>query len=173
MLMPMLMVMLRIKPKHHSASPRPQLMSDGQRGQVKGKQLHSGGFQPFRPPMNPNPGKMEVVEVGRQGEPIVFDNDQEIITAPKIVKNNKNSFSVDVVASFAPQSSRGRPQLRKGKQSAGVRRVERRRSVHLPRPVPLKRGRSLNFERAEQPVERFNVESSREDVLPYFESARV
>ena len=91
-------------------------MSDGQRGQVKGKQLHSGGFQPFRPPMNPNPGKMEVVEVGRQGEPIVFDNEQEIITAPVVVKNNKNSFSVDVVASFAPQSSqRGRPQLRKGK----------------------------------------------------------
>ena len=67
-------------------------MSDGQRGQVKGKQLHSGGFQPFRPPMNPNPGKMEVVEVGRQGEPIFFDNEQEIITAPVVVKNNKNSF---------------------------------------------------------------------------------
>merc|ERR1719382_948168 len=128
--------LIRIKPKHHSASPRPQLMSDGQRGQVKGKQLHSGGFQPFRPPMNPNPGKMEVVEVGRQGEPIVFDNDQEIITAPKIVKNNKNSFSIDVKASFAPQSSRGRggpQQLRKGKQSP-VRKVQRRRSVHLPRP---------------------------------------
>ena len=169
----MLMLMHRIKPKHHSASPRPQLMSDGQRGQVKGKQLHSGGFQPFRPTMsNPNPGRMEVVEVGRQGEPIVFDNDQEIITAPKIVKNNKNSFSVDVVASFAPQSSqRGRPQQRKGKVQNGsaVRRVERRRSVHLPRPVPLKRGRSLNFEREQmQPVQ-----SSREEVVPYFESVRV
>ena len=183
--------MHRIKPKHHSASPRPQLMSDGQRGQVKGKQLHSGGFQPFRPPMNPNPGKMEVVEVGRQGEPIVFDNEQEIITAPVVVKNNKNSFSVDVVASFAPQSSqRGRPQLRKGKvqiffyfllffyfflkvqSGSSPRRVERRRSVHLPRPVPLKRGRSLK----QQPVKRSNlsnVESSRGDVLPYFESARV
>merc|ERR1719219_2453725 len=162
--------LIRIKPKHHSASPRPQLMSDGQRGQVKGKQLHSGGFQPFRPPMNPNPGKMEVVEVGRQGEPIVFDNDQEIITAPKIVKNNKNSFSVDVVASFAPQGSRGRPQQRKGKVQNGstVRRVERRRSVHLPRPVPLKRGRSLNFE----PVQRNLESSSREEVVPYFESVR-
>lgn len=163
--------LIRIKPKHHSAFPRPQLMSDGQRGQVKGKQLHSGGFQPFRPPMNPNPGKMEVVEVGRQGEPIVFDNDQEIITAPKIVKNNKNSFSVDVVASFAPQGSRGRPQQRKGKVQNGstVRRVERRRSVHLPRPVPLKRGRSLNFE----PVQRNLESSSREEVVPYFESVRV
>ena len=125
--------------------------------------------------MNPNPGKMEVVEVGRQGEPIVFDNEQEIITAPVVVKNNKNSFSVDVVASFAPQSSqRGRPQVRAGKVQSGSspRRVERRRSVHLPRPVPLKRGRSLK----QQPVKRSNlsnVESSRGDVLPYFESARV
>ena len=76
-----------------------------------------------------NAGKMEVVEVGRQGEPIVFDNDQEIITAPQIVKNSKNSFSVDVKASFAPQSSRGRGQVRRqGKQQGPVvRRVERRR----------------------------------------------
>ena len=76
-----------------------------------------------------HPGKMEVVEVGRQGEPIVFDNDQEIITAPQIVKNSKNSFSVDVKASFAPQSSRGRGQVRRqGKQQGPlVRRVERRR----------------------------------------------
>merc|ERR1712018_93710 len=176
--------LIRIKPKHHSASPRPQLMSDGQRGgQVKGKQLHSGGFQPFRPqpnPINPNPGKMEVVEVGRQGEPIIFDNEQEIITADRVVKSNKNSFSVDVAASFAPQTSqRGRgqqAQLRKGKvQNSGgsspQRRIERRRSVHLPRPVPMKRGRSLNFERREQqPVKR---SSGAEDVLPYFESARV
>ena len=190
-LMLMLTLMHRIKPKHHSASPRPQLMSDGQRGgqmsdgqrggQVKGKQLHSGGFQPFRPqpnPTNPNPGKMEVVEVGRQGEPIIFDNEQEIITADRVVKSNKNSFSVDVAASFAPQSSqrgRGQAQLRKGKVQNSVstpqRRVERRRSVHLPRPVSVKRGRSLNFERREQqPVKR---SSNAEDVLPYFESARV
>ena len=80
-----------------------------------------------------NPGKMEVVEVGRQGEPIVFDNDQEIITAPQIVKNSKNSFSVDVKASFAPQSSRGRGQVRRqGKQQGPlVRRVERRRGGEL------------------------------------------
>jgi hypothetical protein len=108
-----------------------------------------------------------------------------------VVKNNKNSFSVDVVASFAPQSSqRGRPQLRrkgkvqsgsirrKGKVESGStpRRVERRRSVHLPRPVSVKRGRSLNFERNQQPVKRSSLsdeESSREDVFPYFESARV
>ena len=153
-------------------------MSEGQRGgQVKGKQLHSGGFQPFRPPMmNPSPGKMEVVEVGRQGEPIVFDNDQEIITAPQIVKNNKNSFSIDVKASFAPQSSRGRvgggpQQLRKGKQSP-VRKVQRRRSVHLPRPVPLKRGRSLNLEEKHPKSIVGNLET-KEDVLPYFESVRV
>merc|ERR1712088_1139655 len=144
--------LIRIKPKHHSASPRPQLMSEGGRGdQVSGKQLQPGGFQPFRPtPLNnnPNPGKMEVVEVGRQGEPIVFDNDQEIITAPQIVKNSKNSFSVDVKASFAPQSSRGRGQVRRqGKQQGPlVRRVERRRGVHLPRAVPLERGRSLDLE---------------------------
>ena len=53
--------LIRIKPKHHSASPRPQLMSEGGRGdQVSGKQLQPGGFQPFRPtPLNnnPNPGK--------------------------------------------------------------------------------------------------------------------
>ena len=83
-----------------------------------------------------NPGKMEVVEVGRQGEPIVFDNDQEIITAPQIVKNSKNSFSVDVKASFAPQSSRGRGQVRRqGKQQGPlVRRVERRRGGQLLSP---------------------------------------
>ena len=124
--------------------------------------------------MNPSPGKMEVVEVGRQGEPIVFDNDQEIITAPQIVKNNKNSFSIDVKASFAPQSSRGRvgpQQLRKGKQSP-VRKVQRRRSVHLPRPVPLKRGRSLNLEEKHPKLNVGNLET-KEDVLPYFESVRV
>jgi len=124
--------------------------------------------------MNPSPGKMEVVEVGRQGEPIVFDNDQEIITAPQIVKNNKNSFSIDVKASFAPQSSRGRgggQQLRKGKQSP-VRKVQRRRSVHLPRPVPLKRGRSLNLEEKHPKLIVDNLET-KEDVLPYFESVRV
>ena len=124
--------------------------------------------------MNPSPGKMEVVEVGRQGEPIVFDNDQEIITAPQIVKNNKNSFSIDVKASFAPQSSRGRggpQQLRNGKQSP-VRKVQRRRSVHLPRPVPLKRGRSLNLEEKHPKSIVGNLET-KEDVLPYFESVRV
>merc|ERR1712223_1475801 len=125
--------LIRIKPKHHSASPRPQLMSEGGRGdQVSGKQLQPGGFQPFRP--------------------TPLDNNQEIITAPQIVKNSKNSFSVDVKASFAPQSSRGRGQVRRqGKQQGPlVRRVERRRGVHLPRAVPLKRGRSLDLE----PVER-------------------
>merc|ERR1712088_123603 len=169
--------LIRIKPKHHSASPRPQLMSEGGRGdQVSGKQLQPGGFQPFRPTPpnnNPNPGKMEVVEVGRQGEPIVFDNDQEIITAPQIVKSSKNSFSVDVKASFAPQSSRGRGQVRRqGKQQGPlVRRVQRRRSVHLPRAVPLKRGRSLDLEPVERSIE--DKSRSKDDALPYFESVRV
>ena len=42
---------------------------------------------------------MEVVEVGRQGRPVVFDNEQEIITGPRVVQSSGNTFSVDVKAS--------------------------------------------------------------------------
>ena len=104
------------------------------------KQLRAqaGGFTPFRPTPGlqalPTPGNMEVVEVGRQGEPIVFDNNQEIITAPRIVKNpNSNSFSIDVKASLKSEGRRsGRIRATSG---PAARRVERRRSIHLPSPV--------------------------------------
>jgi len=185
--------LIRIKPKHHSASPRPP----------KAKQLsHGGGFQPYRAELLPRParqitvdrsnrpipGKTEVVEVvhpGRRGQPIVFDNDQEIITGPRIVKDpSTNSFSVDVKASFAPQ---GRPNIQ--------RRVERRRSIHLPKMVLPRRGgahkrqRSLEIEEMDElpffdrmdelpemdelPFFEGMDELPEMDVLPFFESVRV
>ena len=125
-------LLCRIKPKQGSASPRP--------GMPKQIRAQAGGFTPFRPTPGlqalPTPGKMEVVEVGRQGEPIVFDNSQEIITAPRIVKNpNSNSFSIDVKATLKSDGRRSGPNRPTPRPPGPGRRVERRRSIHLPSPV--------------------------------------